>query len=165
MDRFTDPGRKMIDFPTTRALAAHVGLRVDESDPRGENFPAESDWGISRGSGFGLPGSHQSGWLVTFAAEGRSSTSRGYLIAHAIQMPSPDAFDALTDQNDDGPESEQPTFGGRCLLLGGPWSSELDERLLEAAKNQDWFESRVGGAKVNIEMLDHWLQENGRGIN
>ena len=159
----------MIDFPTTRALAEHTGLRVDESDPRGENFAAESDWGIYRGSGFGLPGSDESGWLVTFAAGGKSSTGRiigsGYLIAHAIQKRTADVYDTFTGQDAVGPEEDQLTFGGRCLALGGPWDRELNERLLEAAMRQDWFQSRVGGAKVDIEMLDRWLRKSGHGID
>ena len=159
-------------FGTTRSLAQATGLTVDENDSRGQNFRVERDWGIYRGSGFGLEGTDRSGWLVTFAASSQSSfgdiRGTGYLVAHAIEREparQQSWLADLTDGEEDRPsQAEQHTFGGKCLLLGGPWESDLEERLRKQATEQDWFQSRAGGAEVDVEMLDRWLLSIGHGI-
>lgn len=160
----------MQEFSTTRELSAETGLAVDKADARGENFAVERDWGIFRASGFGLPGSDRSGWLVTFAANDMSATGRicgyGYLIAHAIEGPSVHSDDLLVDpwQEENEDVDHPPRFGGRCLLLGGPWDERENERLMHLAAQQAWFESTPGGARVNLEHLDRWLISVGRGV-
>lgn len=129
----------MREFESTRALAAHTGLPI-EADSRGESFPVERDWGIYRGSGYGLEGTQESGWLVTFAAAEQDAMGEivgdGYLVAHAI---------------------DQVLQGPRCLLLGGPWAADRQEEIWRLAMQQEWFKSRAGGAEVDIERLDRWL--------
>ena len=159
-------------FATTRALGEATGLRVDENDFRGENFRVERDWGIYRGSGFGLEGTDASGWLVTFAANSQGSTGdirgTGYLVAHAIEgehAPEESWLAAAGEDEFQGARrAERPTFGGKCLLLAGPWESDLEERMRDRAVQQDWFRSRAGGADVDVEMLDRWLQSIGHGF-
>lgn len=158
-----DLGRTVIDFPTTRDLAAHVGLKIDKSDPRGENFAYEADWGIYRGSGFGLRGSRDSGWLVTFAARSPYSPT-GFLVAHALQSEEACVNDFSAADADPPINVDTPSFGGRCLLLGGPWDRDLEERILSTASEQEWFEPAAGGASVDVEMLDLWLKNTGHGV-
>lgn len=163
----------MREFTTTRELAAYVGLPIDGTDPRGENFPAERDWGIFRGSGYGLAGTNGSGWLVTFAAAGQgalgSILGEGYLVAHAIEPNSraKDSVDLIEDTFlfvDDSDAKSAFKFGGRCLLLGGPWDEDRQDQIWSQAKRQQWFETCAGGAQVNIELLDRWLISSGFGV-
>lgn len=158
----------MKEYSTTRLLASDTGLVVDQRDSRGENFQVERDWGIYRGSGYGLAGADDSGWLVTFAANKISPTGRilgkGYLVAHAVETSPGNSAGIFGVGVDEETEHETPTFGGRCLLLGGPWDEDENDALNQQAAQQDWFKSRMGGATVNVEHLDQWLISMGRGV-
>lgn len=158
----------MKEYISTRQLASDTGLVVDQRDSRGENFPVERDWGIYRGSGYGLAGSDESRWLVTFAASKISPTGRilgeGYLVAHAVETSSENSADSFGVELDEETEHETPTFGGRCLLLGGPWDEDENDEIYHQAAQQHWFKSRAEGAAVNVEHLDQWLNSMGRGV-
>lgn len=160
----------MQHFSTTRDLSRQTGLTIDEGDSRGENFVIERDWGIFRGSGYGLSGSDGSGWLVTFAANKMTSDGRiqgpGYLVAHAIKAQVQRSNDWAEEPWDEEyrPYDKTQRFGGQCLLLGGPWDESENEKILHRATQQDWFESSPGGARVDVGELDRWLISIGRGL-
>lgn len=158
----------MKEYSTIRQLASDTGLVVDRLDSRGENFPVERDWGIYRGSGYGLAGSDDNGWLVTFAANKISPTGRivgeGYLVAHAVETSPENSAGIFGVDLDEESEHTTPTFGGRCLLLGGPWDEDENDALNQQAAQQPWFKARRGGAAANVEHLDQWLTSMGRGV-
>ncbi len=61
---------------------SYLGLIVDPSPDGSPGFRQEPEWGIYRGSGYGLPGGEGGGWLVTFARDARFGP--GYLVAFAV---------------------------------------------------------------------------------
>jgi len=144
------PGQGADEFPDLQSLSTRLGLSLtDDGD-----FASEADWGIYRGGGLGLFGekdrrwlfesTYNGGWLVTLVGDGRTCWAdkclcgaKSWLVAFAID------------------EQDQKT--GRCLLLAGPWDHVRDRRLLDEARQQPWWDSRTGGARVNVEELVSWL--------
>lgn len=114
-------------------------------------FPAESDWGIYRGEGFGHQGLVD-GWLVTFAM----ARSRPALFSDlpSLELGAIVAHEIVADRKT-----------GRCVLLtasGHGFGPVLPEgkadELYKVALRQPWFRHQSGGANVNVETeLLPWL--------
>jgi hypothetical protein len=101
---------RMGSFASQAEMVAYLGMTID--GPTGPDAISESDLGIYRGSGFGLPGGQDGGWLVTFVHQ----QDRGFVVAYAV------------DQRED--QDAMNRRSKRCLVLGGPWTQEQNSAAL-----------------------------------